>query len=394
MSVTHYAFYITNEVSKRKLIEQIINGELIPGLNSKKVAVFSETTLHDLIHKEQRYGIFELKKKDAKKSLMYYSEGERKKALLNYLVAKQPRYLIVDNPYDNLDLKSQQSIRRQFTTLSKHLGIIQLSNRKDELFPFIKRIYQLENMKWVLINTQAILKREDSLVGKIPNTHFFEKLDSEVLVKFKNVNVSYNGIPVLKNISFEIRPQDFWQITGRNGAGKSTLLSLITGDNVKGYGQNITLFGVKKGSGESVWEHKRKIGYFSSDMKMGFTRKTTLENMLLSGFFDSIGLYDKPSKLQIDVAVQWLTILGFYDLRKSNFIFLTLAQQRMVLIARAMIKQPPLLLLDEPTAGLDDASVDLVVQLIRKIHEETKTAIVYVSHKKEKGLKPSQILAL
>lgn len=394
MSVTHYAFYITNEVSKRKLIEQIINGELIPGLNSKKVAVFSETTLHDLIHKEQRYGIFELKKKDAKKSLMYYSEGERKKALLNYLVAKQPRYLIVDNPYDNLDLKSQQSIRRQFTTLSKHLGIIQLSNRKDELFPFIKRIYQLENMKWVLINTQAILKREDSLVGKIPNTHFFEKLDSEVLVKFKNVNVSYNGIPVLKNISFEIRPQDFWQITGRNGAGKSTLLSLITGDNVKGYGQNITLFGVKKGSGESVWEHKRKIGYFSSDMKMGFTRKTTLENMLLSGFFDSIGLYDKPSKLQIDVAVQWLTILGFYELRKSNFIFLTLAQQRMVLIARAMIKQPPLLLLDEPTAGLDDASVDLVVQLIRKIHEETKTAIVYVSHKKEKGLKPSQILAL
>lgn len=394
MEHTHIAFYATNSISKKKLINSIKNGELVPELISLKIEVFSEITLNKLIAEEKRHGEFKVLEGKTKQSLLKYSEGERKKELLEYLISKKPTYLILDNPFDNLDSNSQKILKNRFIELAETICIIQISNRKNEVLPIIDKVYFFKNNKWSLADKNEKENSEEVFVGTIPEPYQKIEIESDELVKFNKINVSYNGVSILSNVSLKIKSHEFWQITGENGAGKSTLLSLITGDNVKGYGQDITLFGIKKGSGESVWEHKRKIGYFSSEMKLGFARKTTLENMILSGFFDSVGLYDKPSKIQIEIMVKWLRLLGFYEMRKKNFIFLTLAQQRMVLIARAMIKHPPLLILDEPTAGLDDASVKFLVTLINKIYKETETTIIYVSHKKEVGLKPLKILEL
>jgi molybdate transport system ATP-binding protein len=208
------------------------------------------------------------------------------------------------------------------------------------------------------------------------------------------VSVSYEGRPILQKVHWKIQQGEFWQLVGPNGSGKSTLLSLISGDNPKGYGQELYLFGRKKGSGETVWDIKKNIGYFNSSITLHFNRLDSIEKMIVSGFNDSIGLYVVPSDEQLRLAKEWLHFLGLYDLKNKPIQFLPLAQQRMVLIARAMVKHPPLLILDEPTASLDDAGAALIIEMIQQITKESSSAILYVSHSTEEGLKPDHILEL
>jgi molybdate transport system ATP-binding protein len=169
---------------------------------------------------------------------------------------------------------------------------------------------------------------------------------------------------------------------------------MITGDNPKGYGQNLTLFGIKKGSGESVWTIKENIGYVTPSMTDLFSTRHTLEQMLISGFYDSIGLYVYPTDSEVRTAKSWLKLIGMENLTDKLFCMLSAGQQRMALVVRAMIKHPPLLILDEPIAGLDDYHSLLVVSLINKIAEESNTAILYVSHQDEEGLFPQKIFEL
>jgi molybdate transport system ATP-binding protein len=169
---------------------------------------------------------------------------------------------------------------------------------------------------------------------------------------------------------------------------------LITGDNPKGYGQDLFLFGMKKGNGETVWDIKQNIGYLNATMAQFFPRLDSVEKMVLSGFFDSIGLYTIPNETQVKTAHAWLQTIGLYKERNAPFCFLPLGKQRMVLVARAMVKHPPLLILDEPASGLDDNSVALFTALINKIAAESTTAILYVSHRPEQGLTPQYVFQL
>ncbi len=156
-------------------------------------------------------------------------------------------------------------------------------------------------------------------------------------------------------------------------------MSLITGDNPKGFGQNLFLFGRKKGSGESVWDIKKQIGIFTTSMTDLFQKGYTLEQMILSGFFDSIGLYIEPTRIQKKIVSEWLQVIEMNGLAKKRFVDLSIGQQRVALIVRAVLKHPPLLILDEPVEGLDDENVDLVIQLINTIKQETNVSILYVS---------------
>jgi molybdate transport system ATP-binding protein len=231
-------------------------------------------------------------------------------------------------------------------------------------------------------------------IESLPKHHNSRLKPINPLVTFKNVSVNYGETPILNAIDWEIKLGEFWQLIGPNGSGKSTILSMITGDNPKAFLQDITLFGMKKGSGETVWDIKKHIGYFSSDMLRGFKRLDSIGNMIVSGFFDSVGLFKAPTHQQISIARQWLYVLNMYEIRKQDFLSLSTGHQRLVLIARAMVKQPPLLILDEPTNGLDDADAQLFIQLINKIALESNTAILYVSHRQEAGLKPDFIYEL
>jgi len=390
----HYAFYISNEINKRNLIAQIITGKIIEGLALLKVAVFSESAMDGFIDNEERHGQYQVISDGNKKSLLKYSDGEKKKVFLQYLINQKSDCIILDNLFDNLDIESQTTIVKTIENLSKSRIVIQFVNRKSDVLPFIEKVYTWDENKWILESKQEKKEIVNLFTGTIPPAYSNYEVENDVLVRFHKVSIAYEGTPVVKDICWEIKKNEFWQMIGPNGSGKSTLLSLIYGDNPKAYGQDITLFGIKKGGGESVRDFKKKVGYFSSELIRGFERYESVEKMLLSGFFDTIGLYKQPSKYQIEIAHQWLRVLRMFDIRKKSFKTLSLGQKRLILIARAMVKQPPLLILDEPTAGLDDQAVLLFTALINKISNETETSILYVSHRKEQGLEPKKIFKL
>jgi molybdate transport system ATP-binding protein len=394
-SNAHVAIYISNSDDKNKLVDAIVSGKLINHLAHLKAAIFSEVTVNWFIEEERRHGHFDVET-ITKNSLQQSSEGERKKAVLAHIISNNPDYIIVDNIFDNLDVKAQLEIVNTLSHLSNNIPIVQIANRQQDVLSFIKKVYRLQKEHLVLMEDFDAEKQpiKTNFIASIPKPNHSIPIENNPLVKFENVTIAYGERTIVKNIYWEIKKGTFWQLIGPNGSGKSTLLSLITGDNVKAYNQNITLFGVKKGSGESVWDIKKKIGYFSSEMLRGFYRMDSIGNMIASGFFDSIGLYKTPTHKQIKIAHQWLQVLGMFEIRKKPFLSLSLGHQRLVLIARAMVKHPPLLILDEPSTGLDDHDVALFSELINKIAQESETAILYVSHRKEIGLNPDFVYEL
>ena len=169
---------------------------------------------------------------------------------------------------------------------------------------------------------------------------------------------------------------------------------MITGDSHKGYGQNLFLFGTKKGSGESVWDIKKQIGYFTPAMTDTFKGYHRPLDMLISGLHDSVGLYVKPTDAEVAMARNWLDILGLRQKENQYFNELGNGEKRLLMVGRAMIKHPPLLILDEPTAALDTAHAHFFVNLVNQFAKASNTALIYVSHRQEPGLKPQKILEL
>lgn len=391
----HFAIYISNKVNKDQMIEALQKDYLFKELSNLKGALFSEITINNFIEEERIHGRIEVFT-EQKNSLQFASQGERKKALLNHIISQNPKYIILDNVFGNLDIKSQGHIQETLANLSKTVLLIQIENRKYDILPFIETLYEFKDNDFVLCDGHSTSQSiETHFIESLPQPYKSLESAYNPVIKFSRVSVAYGGRGILKDISWEINAGEFWQLIGPNGSGKSTILSMIFGDNPKAYGQDITLFGVKKGSGESVWDIKKKIGYFSSDMLRGFKRLDAIGNMIVSGFFDTIGLYETPTNQQIKIAHQWLHVLDMFAIRKQPFLSLSKGHQSLVLIARAMVKHPPLLILDEPTNGLDDQDAALFAQLINKIASETHTAILYVSHRKEEQLlKPDFVYEL
>lgn len=386
---------LSDLVNKNQLIETLLSGKSTSELavyNSLKGILFSDITIQQFIEKEEQYDNLATA---SDRKLRSFSSGEQKKEFLKYCLNQNPDYIILDNPFDHLDQASRKILTDTIEELSKSLGFIQLVNRSEDLLPFIPNKAQITDDSFTLnpidfsaneakkIKTTSIPKP----VTPLDNTE-------NVLVKMDGVSVSYNERPILNSVFWTIKQGEFWQLIGPNGSGKSTILSMITGENPKGFGQELYLFGRKKGSGESVWDIKKNIGIFSTSMTHLFKRNHTLEQMILSGFFDSIGLYTQPTILQKQIADQWLSAVHISHLRNKNFNQLSLGLQRVGLIVRAVIKHPPLIILDEPLEGLDDINSALVIDLINILLQETNMTIIFVSHRIEPRLKPTSIFEL
>jgi molybdate transport system ATP-binding protein len=399
----HWVIFLSNRADKNLFIQQLLNKKAVGELamfNKLNGVLFSAIAVKELIEEEERHEYVEVAT-NINRHLRSLSGGEQKKALLEYLLLKQPGFIIADNPFDNLDVKSKSSLHTLFQKIATDLPIIQIVNRTKDCLPFIRNAISINDDNVItyhddiadLIDTHYA-KRHIANSGQLPVSDVQFHTTFKPLILFSNVTVQYQEQVIVKDICWQIFAGEFWQLIGPNGSGKTTLLSLITGDNTKGYGQNIVLFGKRKGSGESVWSIKEKIGYFTANMIDLFSRHSSVEQMIISGFFDSVGLYAKPSDRQIKLAQQWLVFIGMLQQKNKPFHTLTLGQQRMVLIIRAMVKHPPLLILDEPTVGLDDENVSIITALINKISTESDAAILYVSHRKEEGLSPNFVYEL
>lgn len=395
-NMQHVGIFLSNSFNKHFFIQQLLDKKatgVFDQFNETDAALFSSYSMQQFLLEEEIHGYSGIENA-AKQSLRSMSSGEQKKALLKHLLTQQPGLLILDNVFDNLDVEAQQSLRTELEEIANNTTIIQLLHRQRDALDFIKSRVTLTE-KGEAIPFVSTEQREEITTDQTvpPPLHIYPLITDE-LVRFNNVNVSYEGRPVLQNINWTILAGEFWQLKGPNGSGKTTLLTMITGDNVKGYGQELFIFGRKKGSGETVWEIKNKVGYLTPAMTDLFSTRHTLEQMVISGYVDSIGLYTIPSDMQKRAAHEWLQLLSME--RKANKLFsdLSSGEQRIALIARAMVKHPPLLILDEPLAGLDDHSANKVIQLINKIAAESESAILYVSHQTEKELTPQKVFEL
>ena len=323
------------------------------------------------------------------------SSGEQKKVVLKHLLSLKPGVLILDNLFDNLDAEAQQALKKELEETAAHTHLVQLLHRKREALPFIQNIVKLTDQgEIVFFDLKEEEHAQDTLFQTIPPPLYSYEVNSNELVRFSNVHVSYNDKQVLQHINWTVHAGEFWQLKGPNGSGKTTLLTMITGDNVKGYGKELYIFGRKKGSGETVWDIKNKIGYLTPAMTDLFSTRHTLAQMIVSGYMDSVGLYTIPTDMQQRSAHEWMQLLSIEHKANKPFCDLSPGEQRMALIARAMVKHPPLLILDEPLAGLDEHNAAKVIQLINKIAAESESAILYVSHQTEEGLEPQKVFEL
>ena len=201
-----------------------------------------------------------------------------------------------------------------------------------------------------------------------------------ILVDMRNVSVKYGNAPVLNNVNWTVRRHENWAIVGPNGSGKTTLLSLIAGDNPQAYANEIYLFGKRRGTGESIWDIKARIGMVSSEIQTLYRKEITASDIVASGIFDSIGLYrnlNSEHKRQVD---KWIEFFRISHIANNIFTHLSFGERRMVLLARSMVKSPELLILDEPCQGLDQENRKLFMGLIEMIGRDTDTNLLYVTH--------------
>ncbi|WP_282161235.1 ATP-binding cassette domain-containing protein [Ulvibacterium marinum] len=394
----HWAIFIDNSSDKTHFIESVLDGNPpseLSNLKEQKGALFSKLALEQFMLEEDRHDIKVLTR-GVSQSLRSHSSGEQKKALLKYILNGIPDFIVLDNPFDNLDTESQEELAKRLEKISARTTIIQILSRRKDLLPFVTHYSSLKKRD-LRVHENPIptsINRHIPSLGDIPAPLQSWQYKPKVLVDLKNVSVQFGDKRVLDAIDWKIEKGEFWQLMGKNGSGKTTILSMITGENPKGYGQELYIFGHKKGSGESVWELKEKMGYFTPAMTDKFTGYHTLEHMIVSGLTDSIGLYTRPTEAQLRLAAEWLRLIGLWDIKDTHFHNLTMGQQRLIMTVRAMVKHPLLLILDEPTAGLDDTSADLLVALVNKMASESDTAIIFVSHRKEPGLNPDFVYEL
>lgn len=395
----HWAIFVDNNSNKSEFIRDLMNGSLGTPFSSLKIheaALFSKRTIARLIDEEEKHGIKTVAK-ERFQPLKSMSSGEQKKALLEHLMNGHADYIVLDNPFDNLDVASQKELTVLLIQRSNRTSFVQIISRKKDLLPFISDCYFLRNSSLEAIeNPDQFLDstQKDIFKGNIPKPLKPINYEHEVLIELRNVDVDFSGNRVLNSIDWTIKRGQLWQLMGKNGSGKTTLLSMITGENPKGYGQELFLFGKKKGSGESIWDIKKQIGYFTPSMTDKFNGYHTVENMLISGLNDSIGLYIKPTEAQIRLAKEWLVLIHMWHIKAKQFFELSMGQQRLIMTVRAMLKHPLLLILDEPTAGLDDASAALLVSLVNKISRESETTTIFVSHRDEPHLEPDFVYEL
>jgi molybdate transport system ATP-binding protein len=199
-------------------------------------------------------------------------------------------------------------------------------------------------------------------------------------VKMVNTNISYGGKSILNNINWEVKTGECWNVAGHNGSGKSTLISLINGDNPQAFANEIYLFDKRKGSGESIWDIKQKTGFISPELHHYFDASASCFHIVASGLFDTIGLFRQLNPFQQTLTEAWMQCMQID--RFTNRLYNTLSdgEQRRVLLTRALVKNPPLLLLDEPCQGLDSAATEQFLDLINSICVSLKKTMIYVSH--------------
>lgn len=318
------------------------------------------------------------------------STGEGRKTLLLDAVLASPSLLILDDPFDGLDRAACVELAVAIVQVAEHLPVLVVGSFNELPFPpeALREVLVIAERRVTFRGSaEAFLARAagDSRARTAPPVElgsWYAPLDPEVpLVQLVRGCVRYGEQIVFENLDFGVRAGQHTLIEGPNGSGKSTLLEMITGDHPQAYANDLHLFGRRRGSGETVWDIKRNIGLVSSRLHRDWRVGGSLEEVLLSGLYDSIGVYQKPEPSHRARAHAWLDWLQLGVAPSAAFRELSFGQQRLVLIARAAIKVPPLVVLDEPTSGLDADNRLGVLALVASLCTQRKSTVLMVTHR-------------
>lgn len=360
------------------------------------------------------------------RGLRYMSTGEIRRTLLCRALLSGAKLIILSDPFAGLDAESRKILLEFFDTMvnrqlqeqsaeSTFPRIILSMERFKEIPNAINKVLVFQNgtisycgdrTKYesiyieenkakskkreeektaFLSELEKIQKESDAITSNINDTEI-----PESLISFTNVNVGWGDHEVLKNLTWEVKPGVHWLIRGPNGSGKTTILELITGDNMQVFREDIKLFGKRRGTGETIWDIKKQLGIVSYRLHVEYRMVggTTLEDVIISGFYDSIGLYQSASDYERSVAKAWLKLAGFNGRENEIFSALSYGEQRAILILRAAVKKPRVLILDEPCHGLDENYREKILDLVEKIGTTGTTTLLHVTHD------PSEVLEI
>lgn len=322
------------------------------------------------------------------KPLVTLSNGENKRLQLVKSVLRDPDWLILDNPFLGLDVEGREILANCLEKLRENAIQFILINSPAALPACVNRVIYLDNgraawdgpvSKYESARKVGQLTFDRSKMDDlITSAHVFESFQQAI--HLRNVTIQYGEKVILSDITWEVKSGDRWALSGSNGAGKSTLLSLITADNPQAYSQDIILFDRKRGTGESIWDIKKRIGYVSPELHVYFREPSNVFNVVGSGLFDTLGVYKKISEDQYQRIALCLGVFGISHLADRMFQQISTGEQRMVLLARALVKNPPLLILDEPCQGLDEEQIQRVKEILDYICSNSQTTLIYVSH--------------
>jgi molybdate transport system ATP-binding protein len=324
------------------------------------------------------------------KRLIQLSNGENKRVQLAIALMQKPDVLLLDNPFLGLDIEARNTLNRILESLAKN-GISIIMVTSPQLIPELVTDVLAHNGKngFHLFGRETYLQSHAFELPQIKIDKLLleqliadEDADFELAVKMKNVHVQYAENIILDKINWTVAKGERWCLSGPNGAGKSTLLSLINADNPQAYANEIYLFDKRRGRGESIWDIKKRIGYVSPELHLFFDSFITTFDAIVSGFFDTIGLFRSVNEEQANTINSWMKLLTIDQLSNQLLHHLPLGKQRLVLLARALVKNPLLLILDEPAQGLDEEQSALFKSIIEQICEHSNKTLIYVTHLK------------
>lgn len=331
------------------------------------------------------------------KYVILLSSGELRKLKLACTLFAEPRVLIMDNPFIGLDAETRDQLRQLLTVLSEEhaLQLVLVLSKSDDIPDFITHVVEVKDMRVLPkcprkeylqqrppFPTRVITDEQEAAIIALPYNDNREYHSQEV-VKMNKVTVRYGERTILKELTWTVKNGERWALSGQNGAGKSTLLSMICADNPQGYACDIALFGYQRGSGESIWDIKKHIGYVSPELHRSYKQDIPCIKVVASGLKDSVGLYVNPQPDELDICRFWMSIFGLEGKEGRPFLQLSNGEQRLVLLARAFVKDPELLILDEPLHGLDNINRQRVKDIINAFCRRRNKTLLMVTHYQE-----------
>ena len=307
------------------------------------------------------------------KLMVMLSSGELRRLQIVKALMTAPRVLIMDNPFIGLDAQTRTQLHDLLQQLiaERGLQLILVVSREEDIPDFATRVVRLSNPTPPLGTLPHPLPqwRGEADIAEGPS-----------VCSLRNVTLRYGERTIFENLNWVVLRGERWALHGRNGSGKSALLSLICADNPQSYACDISLFGHRRGTGESIWDIKRRIGYVSPEMHRAYLKDLPAIEIVASGLHDSIGLYVRPRPEHIGTCKEWMRVFGIEALAERTFLKLSSGEQRLVLLARAFVKSPELLILDEPLHGLDTEHREMVRNIIDAYCSHPERTLIMVTH--------------